>query len=59
MIVQIMITIVVLLSKAQNYMLILSPRNSRKLSKLLSKGFERLVQWNQHRTTSENKNVTN
>ena len=43
----IMVIIVVLLSKAQNYMLIRSRRNNRKLSKLLSKGFERLVHWNQ------------
>ena len=37
----------------------LSARDSQKLSKLLSKGFERPVYWNEYKTKSENKNTTN
>ena len=36
----------------------LSSRDIRKLSKLLSKGFERSVYWNEYKTKSENKNTT-
>ena len=37
----------------------LSVRDNQKLSKLLSKGFERSVCWNEHKTKTENKNNTN
>ena len=37
----------------------LSPRNNQKLSKLLSKGFERSVYWNEYKTKSDNKNAAN
>ena len=37
----------------------LSARDNQKLSKLLSKGFERSVYWNEYKTKSENKNKTN
>ena len=37
----------------------LSGRNNQKLSKLLSKQFERSVYWNEYKTKSENKNMTN
>ena len=37
----------------------LSSRDNQKLSKLLSKGFERSVYWNEYKTKSENKNTTN
>ena len=37
----------------------LSERDNQKLSKLLSKGFERSVYWNEYKTKSENKNTTN
>ena len=37
----------------------LSARDNQKLSKLLSKGFERSVYWNEYKTKSENKNTTN
>ena len=37
----------------------LSVRGNQKLSKLLSKGFERSVYWNEYKTKSENKNTTN
>ena len=37
----------------------LSARDNKKLSKLLSKGFERSVYWNEYKTKSENKNTTN
>ena len=37
----------------------LSARDNQKLSKLLSKVFERSVYWNGHKTKSENKNTTN
>ena len=37
----------------------LSARDNKKLSKLLRKGFERSVYWNEYKTKSENKNTTN
>ena len=37
----------------------LSARNNQKLAKLLRKGFERSVYWNEYKTKSENKNTTN
>ena len=37
----------------------LSARENQKLSKLLSKGFERSDYWNEYKTKSENKNTTN
>ena len=37
----------------------LSTRDNQKLSKLLSKGFERSVYWNEYKTKSDNKNITN
>ena len=37
----------------------LSAKENRKLSKLLSKGFERSVYWNEYKTKSENKNTPN
>ena len=37
----------------------LSARENRKLSKLLSKVFERSVSWNKYKTKSENKNTAN
>ena len=37
----------------------LSAKDNQKLSKLLSKGFERSVYWNEYKTKSENKNSTN
>ena len=37
----------------------LSAKDNRRLSKLLSKGFERSVFWNENKTKSENKNTTN
>ena len=37
----------------------LSARDNQKLPKLLSKGFERSVYWNEYKTKSENKNTTN
>ena len=37
----------------------LSGKDNQKLSKLLSKGFERSVYWNEHKTKSQNKNTTN
>ena len=37
----------------------LSTNDNHKLSKLLSKGFERSVYWNKYKTKSENKNTTN
>ena len=39
--------------------LTLSTRDNQKLSKLLSKGFESSVYWNEYKTKSENKNTTN
>ena len=37
----------------------MSARDNQKLSKLLSKGFERSVYWNEYKTKSEDKNTTN
>ena len=37
----------------------LSPRDNQKLSKLLTKGFERSIYWNEYKTKSDNKNTTN
>ena len=37
----------------------LSARDSKKLSKLLSKAFERSVYWNEYKTKSETKTTTN
>ena len=37
----------------------LSARDNQKLSKLLSKGFERSVYWNEYKTKSEIKKPTN
>ena len=37
----------------------LSAKGNQKLSKLLSKGFERSVYWNEFKTKSEKKNATN
>ena len=39
--------------------LTLSARDNKKLSKFLSKEFERLVYWNEYKTKSENKNTAN
>ena len=36
-----------------------SPRHNKKLSKLLSKGSERSVYWDEYKTKSDNKNTTN
>ena len=36
-----------------------SANDNQKLSKLLSKGFERSVYWNKYKTKSENKNMAN
>ena len=36
-----------------------SAKDNQEQSKLLSKGFERLVCWNECKTKSENKNITN
>ena len=37
----------------------LSARDNQKLSKLLSKGFEKSVYWNKYRIIRENRNTTN
>ena len=37
----------------------LSAKDNQKLSKLLSKGFERSSYWNEYKTKSENKNTAN
>ena len=50
-----------LLSKTQNHMFLSSfhqQKTLKKLRKLLSKGFERSVYWNEHKTKSENENKT-
>ena len=37
----------------------LTARDNQRLSKILSKGFERPVYWNEYKTKSENKKTTN
>ena len=37
----------------------LSTRGNQKLLKLLSKGFQRSVYWNEYKTKSQNENTTN
>ena len=37
----------------------LSAKDKQKLSKLLSKGFERRVYWNEYKTKTASKNTTN
>ena len=37
----------------------LSAKDKQKLSKLLSKGFERWVYWNEYKTKTTSKNTTN
>ena len=37
----------------------LSVKDNEKLSKLLSKGFERSLYWNEYKAKSENKNTAN
>ena len=37
----------------------LSAKDNQKISKLLSKGFERSVYWNEYKRKSENKNTAN
>ena len=59
-----MIITLILLLMTQNYMFFLylvtlSARDNQKLSKLLSKGFERSISWNEYKANSENKNMTN
>ena len=56
-----MVIILFLLLKTQNYMIVvtLPARDNQKLSKRLSKGFERSVYWNEYKTKSENENTTN
>ena len=50
-----------LLSKTKLYfpVVILSGRDNQKLSKLLSKGFERSVYWNEYKTKNGNKSTAN
>ena len=56
----IMIIILFLLLKTQNFpVLTLSAMDNQKLSKLLSKGFERSVYWNEYKTKSDDKNTIN
>ena len=50
---------VVFVIEKQNYMFVtLLTKYNQKLSKLLSKGFERSVYWNEYKTKSQNKNAT-
>ena len=37
----------------------LSMKNNKKLSKLLSKGFEKSLYWNEYKTKTKNKDTTN
>ena len=46
-------------TKLYVHVVTLSVRDNQKLSKLLSKGFERSAYWNEYKTKSENKNTTN
>ena len=46
-------------TKLYVHVVTLSVRDNQKLSKLLSKGFQRSAYWNEYKTKSENKNTTN
>ena len=46
-------------TKVSVSVVILSARGNQRLSKLLSKVFERSVYWNEYKTKSEDKNTTN
>ena len=46
------------ITKVYVSVVILSARGNQRLSKLLSKVFERSVYWNEYKTKSENKNTT-
>ena len=49
-------------SKTQNFkvpLVTVSAKDNEKLSKLLSKGSQRSIYWNEHKTKFENKNTTN
>ena len=46
-------------TKLYVHVVTLSVTDNQKLSKLLSKGFERSAYWNEYKTKSENKNTTN
>ena len=45
-------------TKLYVHVVTLSVRDNQKLSKLLSKGFQRSAYWNEYKTKSENKNTT-
>ena len=45
-------------TKLYAHVVILSARDNHKLSKLLSKGFERSVYWREYKTKRENKTTT-
>ena len=45
--------------KTEIKLIALSAKDNRKLSRFLSKGFERSVYWNEYETKSENKNTAN
>ena len=56
------LTISLLLPKTQNLyvsVVTLPARDNQKLSKLVRKRYQRSVDWNEYKTKSENKNVTN
>ena len=59
LIMMIMLIILFSLSRIQNYVSVvtLSAKDNQKLSKLLRKGFEIPVYWNECKTKSENKNT--
>ena len=61
MLMVIMMIIILFLQDTKLYVHVvtLSVRDNQKLSKLLSKGFERSAYWNEYKTKSENKNTTN
>ena len=50
---------VLLLCKLHVPVVTLSAKDNQKLSKMLSKGCERSIYWNERKTKSENKNTTN
>ena len=61
MLMVIMMIIILFLQDTKLYVHVvtLSVRDNQKLSKLLSKGFQRSAYWNEYKTKSENKNTTN
>ena len=57
--VMLVVMMIIFYTKSYVPFVTLSARDNQKLRKLLSKGFERTVYWNEYKTKNGNKNTTN